>query len=494
MALTPAQQRAAELARIKAENEARKTRGTPTPTPTPTPAPVQVSAPTPAPTPAPTQTTAMPGALTQAEMRIYGVTPEVASAPAVVQPTPVTPQATGPALTQADIDEIFGRGSGVQLPASRADVISSIVTDVYPPFGTVIGYEYAPGKNNSNSQIRRPKIADGKGGFVYGPAEQNPEYDAGSEGAGGTGSLPGSGAVGEAGGRSLSVDAFRNTLALILGKEEADKPYIAELYRLASGYFKTGSTVEESMNLALREARTKNAIPEFTDRFKPIFALEEMRRKGIAVEVPTIAGLIKAQQQLGEQLRGAGLGELANEKFLNDVLSTGKSVLESTNIIRDAFNAIDNAPMEWKRMVSERIPFADRTTLAKALLTGEAGAQELERKVQSIGLEAQAQLQGVNLTQPQAQELFAKGFRYGTSGTQFGQARQIMGRGSFLRSLTGEAPITQEQAFSAVFDRASGELESLAKLEEAERLRFQGRSGAARFSSQQRGRGGQGLF
>lgn len=494
MATTSQQARAAELARIKAEQEARKQRTSGTPAPAATPAPV-VAAPVAA-TPVVTTAAAAPalsGALTPAEMRIYGVTPEVAAAPAVVQPTvaPVTTNAVP--LTQADIDETFGRGSGVRLPATPAtqgSAVGSVIADVYPPFGTVIGYDYGPGKNNKNSQVRRAKIADGRGGFVYGAPEDNPEYEVTAEGAGGRGAIPGSGAVSEEGGRALSVDAFRNTLALVMGKEEADKPYVAELYRLASGYFKTGSTIEESMNLALREAREKKAIPEFTERFAPIFALEDMRRKGVAVKVPTIAELIKSQQELGNELRATGLGDLANEKFLNQVFSTGKSVLESTNIIRDAFSAIDNAPQEWKNLVAQRIPFADRTTLAKALLTGEEGARELERKVQSIGLEAQAKMQGFNLSQEQAGQLYAKGFRYGTSGTQFGQAARIQERGSFLRSLTGESAITGEQALSATFDRAASELDSLAKLEERERLRFQGSSGSARLPSRLRGSGG----
>jgi len=187
-------------------------------------------------------------------------------------------------ITQEDLYDVFGRGSGVTAPGSRADSVSSIITQVYPQFGTIIGYEYSSGKNNKNSQVRRPKIADGRGGFVYGTGEQNPEYDATSVGADDKGAVPGSGATSAEGGRSLSVDAFRNTLALLIGKEEADKPYIPELYRLASGFFKTGSTIEESMNLALREAKEKNAIPEFTQRFRPIFALEEMRRKGMRSE------------------------------------------------------------------------------------------------------------------------------------------------------------------------------------------------------------------
>lgn len=409
-----------------------------------------------------------------------------------VSPAPTTLQPTGFENVIDYTFEAAAERSGKPFvpPASRADSISSIITEVYPQFGTIIGYEYSPGKNNKNSQARRPKIADGRGGFVYGTGEQNPEYDSTSAGADDKGAIPGSGSTSAEGGRSLSVDAFRNTLALLIGKEEADKPYIPELYRLASGFFKTGSTIEESMNLALREAKEKNTIPEFTQRFRPIFALEEMRRKGIAIKVPTIAELVKSQEQLGEVLRMSNFADLANENFLNDIFSTGKSVLESTNIIKNVFNAIDNAPKEWKDMVAQRIPFADRTTLAKALLTGEKGAEELERKVQSIGLQAQAKIQGVNLGVGASEQLYSKGFRYGTSGTQFGQAGQLMQRGSFLRSLTGEAPVTQEQAFSAVFDKAASDLDSLAKVEEAERLRFQGRSGSAKLASQTRGSGG----
>lgn len=101
MALTPAQQRAAEAARIKAENEARKQRvaesrvATPAPAPAPTPAPTPppVPAPTPAPTPALTRTEeAMFGMtntqVTQAANLASAVVEAVVSAPVVVS-TPV---------------------------------------------------------------------------------------------------------------------------------------------------------------------------------------------------------------------------------------------------------------------------------------------------------------------------------------------------------------------------------------------------------------------
>jgi len=73
---------------------------------------------------------------------------------------------------------------------------------------------------------------------------------------------------------------------------------------------------------------------------------------------------------------------------------------------------------------------------------------------------------------------------------KFGQVKQASERGTFLTSLTGEAPVTQQQAVGAIFNQAADQLETLGKIEEKERLRFQGRSGAVKLASQARGRSG----
>jgi hypothetical protein len=297
-------------------------------------------------------------------------------------------------------------------------------------------------------------------------------------------------------GPTLAQDTFINTLALIMGKDEAAKPYVAELYKLVSGFYKTGSSINDAINLALYQAKTNNAIPEFTNRFSGIFKLQERRAKGEAIDVPTIAEYIKSQQSLGDVLRQSGLGDLANETFLNTVMATGKSVAESTTIITDVFDLIDNAPKEWKTQVAKAMPSATRADLAKALLTGTEGAKELERTVNKAGIVAAGAMQGINVSDTLASDLLAKKQTFGTAGAQFARVAQILPTAQKLMSIeSGLAPekaYTTEQAVSATFDQNAAELQKLADLAERERARLSGRSGSIgskAFASQARGAG-----
>lgn len=357
-----------------------------------------------------------------------------------------------------------------------------------PVAGTIIGYDYLPGKTAANSARRRARIADGSGGFTYGEYEENPGYVI--EPGESIGPIPGVGGTTATGEKTLAVDTFVNTLALLIGEKEASKPYIKELFPLVAAYYRTGSSIDEATNLALREAKLKNIAPEFTKRFRGIFALEDMRKKGIPVDVPTIAEYVKSQEQLSETLRSTGLADLATEDFMNDIFSTGKSVAESTGIIADVFNAIDLAPEQVKQQIRQNLPFADRTTLAKALLTGEKGIAELEKMRTRSEVQAAAAQTGLSLSERTAQELANAGFTYRTSAPRFGEAKQISQRGTFLTGLTGGPAVTQEQAISAVFDQSANELETLGKIQERERLRFQGQSGAVKLASQARGSAG----
>jgi len=297
-------------------------------------------------------------------------------------------------------------------------------------------------------------------------------------------------------GPTLAQDTFINTLALLMGKDEAAKPYVAELYKLVSGFYKTGSSINDAINLALYQAKNNNAIPEFTNRFSGIFKLQERRAKGEAIDVPTIAEYVKSQEQLGTVLRQSGLGDLANETFLNTVMATGKSVDESTSIITNVFDLIDNAPAEWKKQVAVAMPSATRADLAKALLTGTEGAKELQRTVNKAGIVAAGAMQGISVNDTIASDLLSKGQTFGTAGAQFAKVAQILPTAQKLMSIeSGTEPAkayTTEQAVAATFDQNAAELQNLANLAERERARMSGRSGnigSKAFASQARGAG-----
>ena len=290
---------------------------------------------------------------------------------------------------------------------------------------------------------------------------------------------------------NLSEEAFINTLKLIMGSAEASKPYVKQLFGIVSKYYKSGSTIPDSINLALYDAKENKLIPEFTSRFSGIFKLQDRRAAGEIIDVPTVAEYIKSQEGIADVLRQTGLSDLANETFLNDVMGTGKSVLETTKIITDVYDAINTAPKEWYDMVQAKMPFATKPDLAKALLLGAEGAADLERKVNKYGIMAAAQGQGLTVGETTAGELLAKGQGYASAKPKFGQAAAIIPTAQKLTSMeTGIEPgkaYTQEQAFSAVFDQNYQSLQNIQNLSEREIGRFSAKSG--RFASKDRGLG-----
>lgn len=295
---------------------------------------------------------------------------------------------------------------------------------------------------------------------------------------------------------NLSLDAFINTLSLLMGKDEASKPYIKELYNMVSGFYKQGSSISDSINLSLYKAKEEKAIPEFTNRFSGIFKLQERRAAGEAIDVPTIAEYIRSQQKLGDVLRQSALGDLANETFLNTVMGTGKSVDESVSIIADVFDTIDNAPEVFKKQLAVSFPSVTRAQLATALLTGPEGVKQLEKTVKKAGVIAAGTSQGLKVSEALATELVSKGQTFGTAGSQFARVAQVLPTAqkltSFETGIEPEKAYTIEQAVSATFDQSAAELQRLADLAERERARLSGSSGTAgsrSFASQNRGIG-----
>jgi hypothetical protein len=126
--------------------------------------------------------------------------------------------------------------------------------------------------------------------------------------------------------RTMAIDTFRNTLALFFGAQEVTQPWVNALYGVTSKYYKTGSTIDESLNLALQDVRNNPELAPFTKRFKGVYELQDKLVGGMAVSVPTIAEFFKSQVALGVVMEQAGLADLGTQEFLGDGLGTGKSV------------------------------------------------------------------------------------------------------------------------------------------------------------------------
>jgi hypothetical protein len=277
--------------------------------------------------------------------------------------------------------------------------------------------------------------------------------------------------------RTLAKDVFKSTLALMLGPIEAAKPWVNEIYKITSGFYKSGSTIEEALNFSIYEAKNKGLAPEFTKRFKGIFDLQDRLIAGEAIEVPTIAEFIKAEMDMGTTLREAGLGDLATQEFLGSVIGKGKSVLEVGNLIDKTFKTIDNAPKALKDTLQTYFPSVDRVSLAKALLTGPTGFAELEKKVQAVSVLSAAGSQGITVDLAAAGDIAARGYDYEKSLAGFGQVKDLQ-RANTLASFEN-GTFTQQEAQGYVFGQGQTEREKLLKLKATEASRFNKSSGLA---------------
>jgi hypothetical protein len=285
--------------------------------------------------------------------------------------------------------------------------------------------------------------------------------------------------------RMLASDTFKATLGLIFGQTEAAKPYVTQLYGLVSNFYKTGSTMDEAINLALYQAENEKSIPEFTKRFKGLFAIRDMKQNGMAVTVPTIAEFFATEAKMGEILTNAGLGDLATEDFLGGIIGQNKSALEVGNLISDVFTTIDYAPTELKNTLQTYFPGVDRTSIAKAILTGKEGAQELSQKVKGVSVLSAAQQQGVSMDLGTATNIAKQGYDYQQALTGFGQVKQLERANTLAQFQGGE--FTSNQAQSAVFGKNVEQQNVLEQLKKQEEARFQGSAG--RLASKDRAAG-----
>jgi hypothetical protein len=296
-------------------------------------------------------------------------------------------------------------------------------------------------------------------------------------------------------GPTLAVNTFKNTLALYFGASEMTKPWVDGLYKSVSGFYKTGSSMEESFNLALMESKGNPNMTEFTKRFKGIYDLTELRAKGGVVTVPTIAEYFATETTMGQVLTSAGLGSLANEEFLGNIIGKNVSVTEFTNRISKVYDRIDSAPAELKTTFARYFPSLDRTTLAKALLTGEKGAADLAKEVATYEIVSASEQQGLGAIDPvtgkpigiglaEAGNIAAQGYGYQAALTGFGQISQNLQPYEKLMEIASGQDVSTDDARKQLQDITFGKLASAQRkadqLAAQEEARFRGSSGLGR--------------
>ena len=315
----------------------------------------------------------------------------------------------------------------------------------------------------------------------------------GMGGTSGTGTV--SGALGTTGaglfdtGRTLAKDTFKRTLALVFGEAEAAKPWTDELYNVVSKSYRSGSTVEESFNLALLEARNNPNLKSFADRFKGIYALQDMKQAGKPVIIPTIAEYVESQAKMSDIFTQAGLPELATESFTTDLISKGQSVSAVADNIAKVYNRIDSAPQAIKDTLSRYFPTVDRPTLARTLLLGEKGTKQLIDDLAKFEVLAAAEQQGIaatgarpitgGVTEERAAEYARMGQDYGSLMPKFAAVRAVTPEVAKLSGISRRADIGQIGVEQALISGLAQPMEEIQRLGEEEIGRFSGRAGRA---------------
>ena len=281
--------------------------------------------------------------------------------------------------------------------------------------------------------------------------------------------------------RTLAVDTFKNTLALFFGAKEMSQPWANALFKVVSSYYKTGATIDESLNLALQDARNKPELADFTKRFAGVFALQDRRAAGEAIDVPTIAEFFKSQETLGDRLRQVGLADLATNEILGEVLGTGKSVAAVLGLVNNVFMAIDNAPKALKDDLAAVAPGVDRTSIAKALLLGKRGEEELKKKIDQVKVFSAAKSQGIKIADDLAADYAARGIDYGTALEGFGTVAMGSPTMQKLTEISNQTKSTSEAAqqtlMKSIFEKDVKAQEQIRLEAEKEAARFGGASG-----------------
>lgn len=292
-------------------------------------------------------------------------------------------------------------------------------------------------------------------------------------------------------GPTLAIDTFKATLALFFGQTEMAKPWANELYNVTSKYYKTGSTIDESFNLALQDARNNPALTEFTKRFQGIYALQDKKIAGQAVSVPTIAEYYAAESKMGDVLRQAGLGSIATEDYLGGVIGKGLSVTDVGNYINGIYTEIQNLPQDIKDSVMTNYPNMDSVSLAKAILTGDKGFTQLQKELTSQELFGAAKRQGLaydpilnpgGVTMERATQYAAEGLDLATGLTKFGQVAAAAPRVNVLSELTAnkQLALTQAELESAVIGKNASQIRKMEQLAAEEAARYQASSGTSK--------------
>lgn len=400
-------------------------------------------------------------------------------APTVPAPAPKAPTLTEQQIAKAAESAAVAQISGAPNTVSRVDRYGRTVqvfTDG-PQAGTIVGsggvlYE-PPQEVAPAPTVTTPRAPQGIAGM---DVSVNPQ---------GVISMTPSTPVET--GPTLARDVFIRTLSQFFPDADKGASWINELYPVVSGYYKSGVPIDQAINLSLNEARNNPKLSTFADRFKGIYAIQDLKAAGKPVIVPTIAEYVRSEAQVADLFTQAGLSDLANPQGIADVLGKGKAVSQIGNEINQVFRRIDLAPQAIKDTLSRFYPTVDRSRLARTILLGDRGLQELTDELAGLEVLSAAEQQGIaatgargiagGVTQERAQQFARSGITYGTALPKFAEVRQTAPVEQKLAGISRRQSIGQAGVEEALLLGGAQEEQQIEELSAEERARFQARSG-----------------
>ena len=275
--------------------------------------------------------------------------------------------------------------------------------------------------------------------------------------------------------RIPAYEVFRQQFSPFFDNIDSEAPWLMSLYNASQKYYNQGLTDADIPDVLLSD---ENAPQAYKDRFAGIFKLKQRKAAGYNVAyIPTVADYSTMSKTIKKQFQKYGLNELGNDANIADIIGSDVDAVEVEDRLSKAFYAIDNADEYLKSELKQNFPTIGRTDLAKALLTGEAGAEELKKKIDIAGVRASASEFGLK-NKIDAEELFKMGVERSTARAGYqktaaelsglGQAAQQFGQqGIDLESELEKQNVLQKQS------------EKVTSLRSQARAEFQGGTGAS---------------
>lgn len=275
--------------------------------------------------------------------------------------------------------------------------------------------------------------------------------------------------------RIPAYEVFRQQFSPFFDNIDSEAPWLMSLYNASQKYYNQGMTDADIPDVLLTD---ENAPQAYKDRFAGIFKLKQRKAAGYNVAyIPTVADYSTMTKSIKKQFQKYGLNELGNDANIADIIGNDVDAVEVEDRLSKAFYAIDNADEYLKSELKQNFPTIGRTDLAKALLTGEQGADELKKKIDIAGVRASASEFGLQ-NKIDAEELFKMGVERSTARAGYqktaaelsglGQAAQQFGQqGIDLQSELEKQNVLQKQS------------ETVTSLRSQARAEFQGGTGAS---------------